>query len=175
MSVSTDLSADVSTTSVDVNDFASLGYLVTNADSNEAVGELIPSAEDQKESENRISVSNIVTPSLWRAFDSTMNQDVQIKKKIKFGGELINGYMANQLKRKSKVSQPILKLRNTLYNRTAYINKNQSNTPNKLTKTTLQTPPPMDNFYRNDKYNPQKAQWRHVGNWRTPMVGSSWG
>jgi hypothetical protein len=140
----------------DTTEFDSIGYSINNADSAAEISKIIPTVKQQADSNKRIALNNVVTSSLWRAFDSTMNQDLILRHRIINGGILDNGTVANRRKKKGPVPRrKATQLRNVLYNRNFYIPRD----PPLSTKLTGLNSREL-HTWDNRKYNPQGAPWR---------------
>ena len=143
-------------TETDTSEFDSIGYSINNADSASEISKIIPTVKQQADSNKRIALNNVVTSSLWRAFDSTMNQDLVLRHRIINGGILNNGTVANRRKKKAPLPRrKPTQLRNVLYNRNFYIPRD----PPLSTKLTGLNSREL-NTWDNPKYNPQLAPWR---------------
>jgi hypothetical protein len=146
------------TTETDTSVFDPIGYSINNANSKEEIAKIVPSAEQQKQSDRRVALNAVVTSSLWRPFTSTMNQDLVLRHRIINGGKLDNGTSTRRAKKAKPPRARPAAMRDTLYNRNFYIPKYQQlTTPmTGLNSHELTT-------WNNAKYNPQGAPWRVAG------------
>ena len=143
--------------------FDALGYGVTNPDSKKAVGDVSASADEVKKSDVNFALGDTVPISLWRPFTSTQNQDMEIKKKMKWNGYLYpgTGYRRPRVQYKK---QPPAILRNENFNRNFYINKFQAAIPAQMTPLNNYQLPPQ--YWDNRRYNPELSPWMNPQNAR---------
>jgi hypothetical protein len=136
----------IQSTDIPTTDFDALGFSVVNADSKEAVAEIKPAEAELKESNRLLALENTVTSSLWRAFDSSMNQDMRLRHRVKFGGELFTGSYENHRSTPAYRASPAV-MRNVLYNRKSFIPKYQP------LINTLEPIDALNRLGRHDTYN----------------------
>jgi hypothetical protein len=145
-----------------VSTFDALGFSQENPGSKSAIDEIKASASEQKKSDENFALDNAVPVSMWRAFDNSFNQDVLLKKKIKYGGRLNNGVLRinSRPPSSSRYVGKKLILRNQLYNRAEYIPKFLTARPRPLEITNQQIQSRTD-YFNNPLYNPLGAKWRN--------------
>jgi hypothetical protein len=101
-------------------------YSQSNSSSKEMIEELKQPEEVVKKSEIQSKLYDFIPTSLWRTDDSTFNEDILLKNKIRFLNPLNNGTGSIRKKMKPSGKIPMPYQRNVLSNTRLYQNRDQA-------------------------------------------------